>query len=250
MTIILEHSEVVKKAVKEKEGSQLGETDVDESSLKVPEKQAEKAKPCGLTEEEKLQTIQYVTDEKHWSEFRVQAGYYWTQISQVIVEGHVSAEQVCNYWHNQALEKYKACYKQDLGFSDEVLDAFEASAIYQLIDSSGPAKKCLKCTESDENTKTSQLLQQAVNGIAEQNQKQAKTEDEHLELARKKDLQEEEERAEKQAIAKLAAEREHQGLRDAMWSQAMEMLKHPDEEIQEEGKFLFHQLKELKKTLD
>ncbi|KAG1849312.1 hypothetical protein C8R48DRAFT_778561 [Suillus tomentosus] len=207
--------------------AKLGETDANESSLKVPEKKPEKAEPRGLTEEEKLLTIQYITDEKHWTEFRVRAGYYWTHISQVILEGRVSAEQVRNYWHNQALEKYKACHirqehtgggdgdadKQDLGFSDEVLDAFEASEIYQLIDSrarndesivrhqdynssppvnddesGGPAKKHLKRTESDENTETSRLLQQAVIGIAERNQKQAKAEDERLELARKKDL--------------------------------------------------------------
>ncbi|KAG1905091.1 uncharacterized protein F5891DRAFT_1183796 [Suillus fuscotomentosus] len=37
--------------------AKLGETDVNESSLKVPEKKAEKAEPCGLTEEEKLLTI-------------------------------------------------------------------------------------------------------------------------------------------------------------------------------------------------
>ncbi|KAL7284904.1 hypothetical protein ACG7TL_002218 [Trametes sanguinea] len=66
-------------------------------------------KATGLTEEEKLKVVEYVTDERRWSDFRVKQNLYWIELSQQVFKGRVTVTQISNYWHNQAWEKYKAC---------------------------------------------------------------------------------------------------------------------------------------------
>ncbi|CDO68579.1 hypothetical protein BN946_scf184996.g10 [Trametes cinnabarina] len=65
--------------------------------------------PKGLTEEQKLQVVEYVTDERRWPQFRVKQNVYWTELSQEVFKGHVTVTQISNYWYNQVWDKYKAC---------------------------------------------------------------------------------------------------------------------------------------------
>ncbi|KAG1732434.1 uncharacterized protein EDB91DRAFT_1349084 [Suillus paluster] len=133
---------------------------IKDSKIKTPVK-SESIR--GLTDDNKVKVVEYVTSPERWPSFKVNQAHYWNNISGNLLKGRVTSEQVRNFWHGQAWEKYKAvrereehtgggdgdedgsdaeckplsAKKRKRGsgeFSAKVLDEFAKSKIYQLID--------------------------------------------------------------------------------------------------------------------
>ncbi|KAI0039148.1 hypothetical protein FA95DRAFT_1612804 [Auriscalpium vulgare] len=132
---------------------ELTEAQMDAAALKV--KEAKKTEPKGLSNTDKLKAVECITSPERWPTFRVNQHRVFIHIASVVLSKRVTPTQIRNYWWNQAWEKYKAVriMSQHTGggdgdadrqiregkakvrnmFSQKVLDAFEASRIYEAI---------------------------------------------------------------------------------------------------------------------
>ncbi|OAX35524.1 WD40 repeat-like protein [Rhizopogon vinicolor AM-OR11-026] len=61
----------------------------------------------GLTDEEKLTTVKYITSPEVWYRFWLDQGTVFTTLAHKTLDNRVTHAQVRNYWWNRAWEKYK-----------------------------------------------------------------------------------------------------------------------------------------------
>ncbi|KAM5542426.1 hypothetical protein V8D89_003885 [Ganoderma adspersum] len=94
----------MKAPVSEGEQFEGEETDEDED---------EDGGPHGLTADEKLQAVEWLTTPEHYKSLRTSLETYCiTKMSQVLFHDEVSASQIARYWNNNAFKKYKAICTQ------------------------------------------------------------------------------------------------------------------------------------------
>ncbi|KAI1785505.1 hypothetical protein LXA43DRAFT_1100190 [Ganoderma leucocontextum] len=62
----------------------------------------------GLTDDEKYKVVEYLTDERRWSQFKVKQLTYFDELVKNF-DKRVKPTQISNFWHGQAWAKYKAC---------------------------------------------------------------------------------------------------------------------------------------------
>ncbi|KAI1781726.1 hypothetical protein LXA43DRAFT_1105454 [Ganoderma leucocontextum] len=62
----------------------------------------------GLTDDEKYKVVEYLTDERRWSQFKVKQLTYFDELVKIF-DKRVKLTQISNFWHGQAWAKYKAC---------------------------------------------------------------------------------------------------------------------------------------------
>ncbi|KAH9947855.1 hypothetical protein B0H21DRAFT_708172 [Amylocystis lapponica] len=256
----------------------------------------------GLTPQEKLLVVQYITEEKRWTDLRLKSGQYFRELAQTILHGRVTPLQVQNYWNNQAYDKYKACREnlvehtgggdgddsdagdseldeygertrkrkreisQNLkgrsGYSHLVLEEFLNSGLYDLIDrvaqkdnsvvrdrefnsaadvsgdESSSRSKRARRAGPDEDLKTGEVLNRVVATMEMRARSTEAVAQEQLALAKARDARDCEDRDAERAARHAKLELEKRELRMKERAQALEMMKHPDPEVQEEGKRL------------
>ncbi|KAM5538425.1 hypothetical protein V8D89_008027 [Ganoderma adspersum] len=93
----------MKAPVSEGEELEGEETDEDED---------EDGGPRGLTVDEKLQAVEWLTTPEHYKNLRTSLESYCITMSQVLFEDRVSASQIARYWNSNAFKKYKAIRAQ------------------------------------------------------------------------------------------------------------------------------------------
>ncbi|RPD57565.1 hypothetical protein L226DRAFT_610608 [Lentinus tigrinus ALCF2SS1-7] len=86
-----------------------GASDEEIARLSPEAKQAAQLKSTGLTEEEKLKTVEFITQPERWKTFRLSQAHIFQHLADVVFKKRVKPTQVSNYWHGQAWDKYKAC---------------------------------------------------------------------------------------------------------------------------------------------
>ncbi|KAG2365343.1 hypothetical protein BDR07DRAFT_1481462 [Suillus spraguei] len=236
---------------------------IEDSKIKTPVK-SEGIR--GLTDDDKIKVVEYVTSPERWPSFKVNQAHYWNN-------GRVTSEQVRNFWHGQAWEKYKAVRDREehTGGGDGDEDGSDAeyefakSRIYQLIDAvarddesvirhreyhsvtplsdedTSPVKKRVKRSESYDGD-TSHLLYQVIEGIEGRDKRQAQLDVNNLELTQKKDQRDEEERVERRETAARQAERERQDAFDKQWDRCMQMVGNANPRVRAYGEKLLDEL--------
>ncbi|KAH9922551.1 hypothetical protein B0H21DRAFT_712661 [Amylocystis lapponica] len=256
----------------------------------------------GLTPQEKLLVVQYITEEKRWTDLRLKSGQYFRELAQTILHGRVTPLQVQNYWNNQAYDKYKACREnlvehtgggdgddsdagdseldeygertrkrkreisQNLkgcsGYSHLVLEEFLNSGLYDLIDrvaqkdnsvvrdrefnsaadvsgdESSSRSKRARHAGPDEDLKTGEVLNRVVATMEMRARSTEAVAQEQLALAKARDARDCKDRDAERAARHAKLELEKRELHMKERAQALEMMKHPDPEVQEEGKRL------------
>ncbi|TFK78545.1 hypothetical protein K466DRAFT_73554 [Polyporus arcularius HHB13444] len=55
-----------------------------------------------------LKTVEYITDERRWSKFKLKQAKYYKRLAEMFKQ-RVSPLQIQNWWNRQAWDKYKAC---------------------------------------------------------------------------------------------------------------------------------------------
>ncbi|KAJ3925056.1 MAG: hypothetical protein NXY57DRAFT_1044429, partial [Lentinula lateritia] len=222
-------------------------------------------KKSGVSEEDKVLLVEYLTRPEQWKNFRLRQGALMINAASDIFKTKYTATQLSNAW--KALwEKYKAVRERqehtgggngdaDRGeddkskeriarrgkakFSERVLDAFEASKIFELLDkvisepersSDDEEKKrkkkkkktkrnCLSDNDKEESTHD-KFLADAVGAIQDKNKVAEEMEYKSYELTLKRDKQEE--KAKQEELKLAVAQR-----RNIEWERATKMMESP-----------------------
>ncbi|KAG2134075.1 hypothetical protein DEU56DRAFT_756981 [Suillus clintonianus] len=211
----------------------------------------------------------YVTSPERWPGFKVNQVHYWNNISGNLLKGRVTSEQVRNFWHGQAWEKYKAVREREEHtgggdgdedgsdaecsgeFSAKVLDEFAKSKIYQLIDAvARNDKSVIRHREyhsatplSDEDASPmKKRIKRSESYDGDTSQLLQQLDANNIELAQKKDKRDEEERAEHREAAARQAERERQDAFDKQWDRCMLMVGNTNPRVRAYGEKLLDEL--------
>ncbi|KAF8152558.1 hypothetical protein B0H34DRAFT_861765 [Crassisporium funariophilum] len=285
--------------------TKLGLKDRQAAELKMPGKSNEKKEveakaSVGLSDEDKLTVVRWITQEERWKDWKLKQHGYWITLSNNVLKlpGQILALQIKNYFTNQAWEKYKAVRERQVHtgggdgdakrvdalsssndkdsdsdqeeptetgkrkckgrekFSQTVLDEFEKSEIFKLIDAVAnkditvirprdynshmpisddetPMKKCRlqrsasKDSDSLDSPSHGQYLKQAVEAISK------KLEKERREAA---------EQAERQELAKQKLALEERESHGREWERALQMIEHANAQVRAAGERLLAKL--------
>ncbi|KAF8159923.1 hypothetical protein B0H34DRAFT_797120 [Crassisporium funariophilum] len=300
--------------------AKLGLKDRQAAELKMPGKSDEKKEveakaPVGLSDEDKLTVVRWITQEERWKDWKLKQHGYWITLSNDVLKppGRISASQIKNYFTNQAWEKYKAVRERQAHtgggdgdakrvdalsssndedsdsdqeeptetgkrkrkgrekFSQTVLDEFEKSEIFKLIDAVAnkditvirprdynshtpisddetPMKKrrlqrsASKDSDSLDSPSHGQYLKQAVEAISKKARTVELVKKEKLKLAQEKERREAAEQAERQELAKRKLALEERESHGREWERALQMIEHANAQVRAAGERLLAKL--------
>ncbi|KAF8995054.1 hypothetical protein BDQ17DRAFT_1330805 [Cyathus striatus] len=230
----------------------------------------------GLSVAQKLKVVAYVTQPECWPSFKLNQHKVWTKIVDTILPG-VTVDIIRNYWTLQAMPKYKAVREREkhMGggdrdepaqmsdsnkrkktsykFSAQVLDDFQDSKIFELINSvahddadiihdedESTPRKCLKplgleCSSSNELFDSHhRLLSDAVEAMK---QKARNSEHEEEEQQERRELMTRQLECESKKL-----EHESQTMEMESWKMVMQMMSHADARIVVKGEEMRNRL--------